>query len=240
MDNFNAPSAPASAEQANPYMNDAGAGTQSPFMSQGDMNPFGQQSATDPAYAQGQPLNGNNQFSTEQAQQQLPQSQSGGANVGDTLTAIDGTSIAFTQELHSTLGELHGAVESQLGAGTAQQLIEFGNTLPQNVQASLERMVLSGDKAQMQRAVDYVREQMVQRGGSYVPAQQGGWQAPASQGYGHQQPQQQGLSQAEFLAAYDALNQQAKQSGYGTGTHQYETQYRALVQQYSLGKRAGR
>ncbi|EPS4832780.1 hypothetical protein ACVFDQ_002757 [Enterobacter hormaechei] len=223
----------ASTGSENPYLSDSGAGQQSPFMSQVDVNPFGQQSAQDPQYAQSQPMNGNNQFSTEQ-QAQLPQQQSEGASVGDVLQAIDGTSIQYTPELQNTLGELHGAVESQLGAGTAQQLIEFGNTLPQNVQASLERMVLSGDKAQMQRAVDYVREQMQQRGGSYVPAQQGGWNTPQAQGYQH--PQQQGISQAEFHAGLSAL----ERSGFGPGHRQYDDQYRNLVQQYSLGRRSGR
>lgn len=237
MTDMNTPvSASTGSEQSNPYL-DSGAGTQSPFMSQGDVNPFGPQSAVDAQYAQSQPLHGNNQFSTEQ---QLPQQQSEGANVGDTLQAIDGTQISYTPELQGVLGELHSSVESQLGAGTVDKMLEFGSTLDQSTQASLERMVLSGDPSQMQRAVQFIQQKMHDSGAGYVPQQQGGWNTPQAQGYGYQQPQQQGLSQAEFLAAYDALNQQAKQSGYGTGTHQYDTQYRALVQQRSLGKRSGR
>ncbi|ELH8509757.1 hypothetical protein Q8309_001381 [Salmonella enterica] len=233
MDNFqSAPSAPASTGSENPYLNgSADAGQQSPYMSQGDVNPFGQQSATDPAYAQGQPLHGNNQFTAEQ-QAQLPQQQSEGAQVGDVLQTMDGTQVQYSQELHNSFGELHQAIEGQLGAGTVDRMLEFGQTLDQNTQSALERMLLSGDRDSMQRAIQFVQGKMHEAGAGYVPQQQGGWNTPQANGY--QQPQ--GISRDEFHAGLSAL----ERSGYSPGHRQYDEQYKQLVQQYSLGKRTGR
>ena len=126
------------------------------------------------------------------------------------------------------MGQFHQSVESQLGQGTVDAMLQYAGTLDAGTQSTLERMVMSGDPAQMQRAVQYLQERMA--GGSitgYVPN-------------GQTAAQPVGMSHAEFIAAYDQLSQWAQQSGYGPGHRQYDEQYRALVAQRSAGKRAGR
>jgi hypothetical protein len=82
-------------------------------------------------------------------------------------------------------------------------MLQYAGTLDAGTQSTLERMVMSGDPAQMQRAVQYLQERMA--GGSitgYVPN-------------GQSAAQPVGMSHAEFIAAYDQLSQWAQQSGYG-------------------------
>ena len=149
-------------------------------------------------------------------------------SVGDTLQLQDGTTVELTPELHGLMGQFHQSVESQLGQGTVDAMLQYAGTLDAGTQSTLERMVMSGDPAQMSRAVQYLQERMA--GGSitgYVPN-------------GQTAAQPVGMSHAEFIAAYDQLSQWAQQSGYGPGHRQYDDQYRALVAQRSAGKRAGR
>lgn len=131
------------------------------------------------------------------------------------------------------MGQFHQSVESQLGQGTVDAMLQYAGTLDAGTQSTLERMVMSGDPAQMQRAVQYLQERMAAGSASgYVSAQGNPYGQPAAQSVG--------MSHAEFIAAYDQLSQWAQQSGYGPGHRQYDDQYRALVAQRSAGKRAGR
>ncbi len=144
-------------------------------------------------------------------------------------TMKDGwTAVEYTAELQGLMGQFQQSIESQLGQGTVDAMLQYAGTLDAGTQSTLERMVMSGDPAQMQRAVQYLQERMA-----------GGSQTGYAQ---HGQPTAQpvGMSHAEFIAAYDQLSQWALQSGYGPGHRQYDEQYRDLVAQRSAGKRAGR
>ncbi|HAH1227677.1 hypothetical protein P2Q76_19830 [Escherichia coli] len=183
-----------------------------------------------------QPVNGNDvgQWNSNNiANQQDQNADSAGAQVGDTIPLMDGTAVEYTAELQGLMGQFHQSIESQLGKGTVDAMLQYAGTLDAGTQATLERMVLSGDPAQMQRAVQYLQEHMAAGSASgYVPAQGNPYGQPAAQSVG--------MSHAEFIAAYDQLSQWAQQSGYGPGHRQYDDQYRALVAQRSAGKRAGR
>ncbi|EGT4441920.1 TPA: hypothetical protein ACP2TQ_000509 [Escherichia coli] len=183
-----------------------------------------------------QPVNGNDggQWNSSNiANQQDQNADSAGAQVGDTIPLMDGTAVEYTAELQGLMGQFHQSIESQLGKGTVDAMLQYAGTLDAGTQATLERMVLSGDPAQMQRAVQYLQERMASGStAGYVPSQGNPYGQPAAQPVG--------MSHAEFIAAYDALNQWAAQTGRGAGTREYDQQYHALVAQRSAGKRAGR
>ncbi|MWL44368.1 hypothetical protein GQL88_16785 [Escherichia coli] len=225
------------ADNQNPYLA-AGADAapqQSPYMAApvGADNGASRFSSApaDADFLRTQPVNGNDggQWNNGSiANQQDQNADSAGAQVGDTIPLMDGTAIEYTAELQGLMGQFHQSIESQLGQGTVDAMLQYAGTLDAGTQSTLERMVMSGDPVQMQRAVQYLQERMA--GGSitgYVPNGQ-----PAAQSVG--------MSHAEFIAAYDQLSQWAQQSGYGPGHRQYDEQYRALVAQRSAGKRAGR
>ncbi len=225
------------ADNQNPYLA-AGADAasqQSPYMAApvGADNGASRFSSApaDADFLRTQPVNGNDggQWNNSNiANQQDQNADSAGAQVGDTIPLMDGTAIEYTAELQGLMGQFHQSIESQLGHGTVDAMLQYAGTLDAGTQSTLERMVMSGDPAQMQRAVQYLQERMA--GGSqtgYVPN-------------GQTAAQPVGMSHAEFIAAYDQLSQWAQQSGYGSGHRQYDEQYRALVAQRSAGKRAGR
>jgi hypothetical protein len=72
--------------------------------------------------------------------------------------------LLSTAELQGLMGQFHQSVESQLGQGTVDAMLQYAGTLDAGTQSTLERMVMSGDPAQMQRAVQYLQERMA--GGS--------------------------------------------------------------------------
>lgn len=225
------------ADNQNPYLA-AGADAasqQSPYMAApvGADNGASRFSSApaDADFLRTQPVNGNDggQWNNSNiANQQDQNADSAGAQVGDTIPLMDGTAIEYTAELQGLMGQFHQSIESQLGHGTVDAMLQYAGTLDAGTQSTLERMVMSGDPAQMQRAVQYLQERMA--GGSQTGYVQNG--QPAAQPVG--------MSHAEFIAAYDQLSQWAQQSGYGPGHRQYDEQYRALVAQRSAGKRAGR
>jgi hypothetical protein len=121
---------------------------------------------------------------------------------------MDGTAIEYTAELQGLMGQFHQSIESQLGQGTVDAMLQYAGTLDAGTQSTLERMVMSGDPAQMQRAVQYLQERMAAGTATgYVPSQ--------GNSYGQPTAQPVGMSHAEFIAAYDQLSQWAQQSGYG-------------------------
>ncbi|ELQ6146600.1 hypothetical protein R2244_002667 [Cronobacter sakazakii] len=230
------------ADNQNPYLA-AGADAasqQSPYMAApvGADNGASRFSSApaDADFLRTQPVNGNDggQWNNGNiANQQDQNANSAGAQVGDTLQLQDGTTVELTPELYGLMGQFHQSVESQLGQGTVDAMLQYAGTLDAGTQSTLERMVMSGDPAQMQRAVQYLQERMAAGSASgYVPAQGNPYGQPAAQPVG--------MSHAEFIAAYDALNQWAAQTGRGAGTREYDQQYHALVAQRSAGKRAGR
>ncbi|WP_423266689.1 hypothetical protein [Escherichia coli] len=230
------------ADNQNPYLA-AGADAasqQSPYMAApvGADNGASRFSSApaDADFLRTQPVNGNDggQWNNSNiANQQDQNADSAGAQVGDTIPLMDGTAIEYTSELQGLMGQFHQSVESQLGQGTVDAMLQYAGTLDAGTQSTLERMVLSGDPAQMQRAVQYLQERMAAGSASgYVPAQGNPYGQPAAQPAG--------MSHAEFIAAYDRLNQWAAQTGRGAGTQEYDNQYAALVAQRSAGKRAGR
>lgn len=225
-------------QNVNPYLSGADiAPQQSPYMAA----PVGadngasrfDQTTPDADFLKTQPANINQSWSESNFANQQDQQIDVAAQVGDTLQLQDGTTVDLTPELHGLMGQFHQSVESQLGQGTVDAMLQYAGTLDAGTQSTLERMVLSGDPAQMQRAVQYLQERMAAGSASgYVPAQGNPYGQPAAQSVG--------MSHAEFIAAYDQLSQWAQQSGYGPGHRQYDEQYRALVAQRSAGKRAGR
>ena len=230
------------ADNQNPYLA-AGADAasqQSPYMAApvGADNGASRFSSApaDADFLRTQPVNGNDggQWNNGNiANQQDQNADSAGAQVGDTLQLQDGTTVELTPELHGLMGQFHQSVESQLGQGTVDAMLQYAGTLDAGTQSTLERMVMSGDPAQMQRAVQYLQERMAAGSATgYVPSQGNTYGQPAAQPVG--------MSHAEFIAAYDALNQWAAQTGRGAGTREYDQQYHALVAQRSAGKRAGR
>lgn len=230
------------ADNQNPYLA-AGADAapqQSPYMaaSVGADNGASRFSSApaDADFLRTQPVNvnGGGQWNNGNiANQQDQNADSAGAQVGDTLQLQDGTTVELTPEIHGLMGQFHQSVESQLGQGTVDAMLQYAGTLDAGTQSTLERMVMSGDPAQMSRAVQYLQERMAAGSATgYVPSQGNTYGQPAAQPVG--------MSHAEFIAAYDQLSQWAQQSGYGPGHRQYDEQYRALVAQRSAGKRAGR
>ncbi|HHH2809562.1 TPA: hypothetical protein ACPZWN_003329 [Citrobacter amalonaticus] len=230
------------ADNQNPYLA-AGADAvpqQSPYMAApvGADNGASRFSSApaDADFLRTQPVNGNDggQWNSSNiANQQDQNADSAGAQVGDTIPLMDGSAVELTPELHGLMGQFHQSVESQLGQGTVDAMLQFAGTLDAGTQSTLERMVMSGDPAQMQQAVQYLQERMAAGSATgYVPSQGNTYGQPAAQPVG--------MSHAEFIAAYDQLSQWAQQSGYGPGHRQYDEQYRALVAQRSAGKRAGR
>lgn len=228
-------------QNVNPYLSGADAAPQqSPYMAApvGADNGASRFSSApaDADFLRTQPVNGNDggQWNNSNiANQQHQNADSGGAQVGDTIPLMDGTAIEYTAELQGLMGQFHQSVESQLGQGTVDAMLQYAGTLDAGTQSTLERMVMSGDPAQMQRAVQYLQERMAAGSASgYVHAQGNPYGQPAAQSVG--------MSHAEFIAAYDQLSQRAQQSGYGPGHRQYDEQYRVLVAQRSAGKRAGR
>ncbi|EPB4382002.1 hypothetical protein [Enterobacter hormaechei] len=225
------------ADNQNPYLA-AGADAasqQSPYMAApvGADNGASRFSSApaDADFLRTQPVNGNDggQWNNSNiANQQDQNADSAGAQVGDTIPLMDGTAIEYTAELQGLMGQFHQSIESQLGHGTVDAMLQYAGTLDAGTQSTLERMVISGDPAQMQRAVQYLQERMA--GGSQTGYVQNGQTAA----------QPVGMSHAEFIAAYDQLSQWAQQSGYGPGHRQYDEHYRALVAQRFAGKRAGR
>ncbi|HGW5385995.1 TPA: hypothetical protein ACNH1J_003890 [Enterobacter hormaechei] len=227
------------ADNQNPYLA-AGADAvpqQSPYMAA----PVGadngasrfDQTTPDADFLKTQPANINQSWSEGNFANQQDQQIDVAAQVGDTLQLQDGTTVELTPELHGLMGQFHQSVESQLGQGTVDAMLQYAGTLDAGTQSTLERMVMSGDPAQMQRAVQYLQERMAAGSASgYVPAQGNPYGQPAAQPAG--------MSHAEFIAAYDRLNQWAAQTGRGAGTREYDQQYHALVAQRSAGKRAGR
>lgn len=225
-------------QNVNPYLSGADiAPQQSPYMAA----PVGadngasrfDQTTPDADFLKTQPANINQSWSESNFANQQAQQIDVAAQVGDTLQLQDGTTVDLTPELHGLMGQFHQSVESQLGQGTVDAMLQYAGTLDAGTQSTLERMVLSGDPAQMQRAVQYLQERMASGSTTgYVPSQGNPYGQPAAQPVG--------MSHAEFIAAYDQLSQWAQQSGYGPGHRQYDEQYRALVAQRSAGKRAGR
>lgn len=225
-------------QNVNPYLSGADtAPQQSPYMAA----PVGadngasryDQTTPDADFLKTQPANINQSWNESNFANQQDQQIDVAAQVGDTLQLQDGTTVELTPELHGLMGQFHQSVESQLGQGTVDAMLQYAGTLDAGTQSTLERMVMSGDPAQMQRAVHYLQERMVAGTATgYVPSQGNPYGQPASQPVG--------MSHAEFIAAYDQLSQWAQQSGYGPGHRQYDDQYRALVAQRSAGKRAGR
>ena len=225
-------------QNVNPYLSGADiAPQQSPYMAA----PVGadngasrfDQTTPDADFLKTQPANINQSWSESNFANQQDQQIDVAAQVGDTLQLQDGTTVDLTPELHGLMGQFHQSVESQLGQGTVDAMLQYAGTLDAGTQSTLERMVMSGDPAQMQRAVQYLQERMAAGSASgYVPAQGNPYGQPAAQSVG--------MSHAEFIAAYDQLSQWAQQSGYGPGHRHYDEQYRALVAQRSAGKRAGR
>ncbi|EFN4550597.1 hypothetical protein FQG40_20145 [Escherichia coli] len=225
-------------QNVNPYLSGADAAPQqSPYMAA----PVGadngasrfDQTTPDADFLKTQPANINQSWSESNFANQQDQQIDVAAQVGDTLQLQDGTAIEYTAELQGLMGQFHQSIESQLGQGTVDAMLQYAGTLDAGTQSTLERMVLSGDPAQMQRAVHYLQERMAAGTATgYVPSQGNPYGQPAAQPVG--------MSNAEFIAAYDQLSQWAQQSGYGPGHRQYDEQYRALVAQRSAGKRAGR
>ncbi|WP_354692372.1 hypothetical protein [Phytobacter sp. RSE-02] len=226
--------------QQNPYLSDAGAGaSQSPYAAPpaGADNGASRFSSApaDAGFLKTQPVNGNDggQWNNGNIANQQDQNADVTIQVGDTIPLMDGTTVEYTAEMQSLIGQFHQSVESQLGQGSFDAMLQYAGTLDAGTQSTLERLVMSGDPAQMSRAVQYLQERMA--AGSvtgYVPSQGNPYGQPAAQPVG--------MSHAEFIAAYDQLSQWAQQSGYGPGHRQYDQQYRALVAQRSAGKRAGR
>ncbi|HBV3539728.1 TPA: hypothetical protein MDV18_004503 [Klebsiella pneumoniae] len=228
-------------QNVNPYLSGADAAPQqSPYMAApvGADNGASRFSSApaDADFLRTQPVNGNDggQWNNSNiANQQDQNADSAGAQVGDTIPLMDGTAVEYTAELQGLMGQFHQSIESQLGQGTVDAMLQYAGTLDSGTQSTLERMVMSGDPAQMQRAVQYLQERMsAGTATGYVPSQ--------GNPYGQSTAQPVGMSHAEFIAAYDQLSQWAQQSGYGPGHRQYDDQYRALVAQRSAGKRAGR
>ncbi|EJC0773211.1 hypothetical protein MX107_001148 [Escherichia coli] len=225
-----------SEQNVNPYLSGADAAPQqSPYMAApvGADNGASRFSSApaDADFLRTQPANGNDagQWNNGNiASQQDQNADSAEAQVGDTIPLMDGAAVEYTAELQGLMGQFHQSIESQLGQGTVDAMLQFAGTLDAGTQSTLERMVMSGDPAQMQRVVQYLQERIA--GGSQTGYVQHG--QPAAQPVG--------MSHAEFIAAYDQLSQWAQQSGYGPGHRQYDEQYRALVAQRSAGKRAGR
>ncbi|EOW1016740.1 hypothetical protein ACN162_001780 [Enterobacter kobei] len=225
-------------QNVNPYLSGADAAPQqSPYMAapvgaDNGANRF-DQTTPDADFLKTQPANINQSWSESNFAHQQDQQIDVAAQVGDTLQLQDGTAIEYTAELQGLMGQFHQSVESQLGQGTVDAMLQYAGTLDAGTQSTLERMVMSGDPAQMQRAVQYLQERMAAGTATgYVPSQGNPYGQPAAQPVG--------MSNAEFIAAYDQLSQWAQQSGYGPGHRQYDDQYRALVAQRSAGKRAGR
>lgn len=229
------------ADNQNPYLSDAGQSPaqQSPYTAPpvGADNGASRFSSApaDADFLKTQPVNGNDagQWNNGYIANQQDQNADVTVQVGDTIPLMDGTSVQYTAEMQSLIGQFHQSVESQLGQGSFDAMLQYAGTLDEGTQATLERLVMSGDPAQMQRAVHYLQERMA--AGSvtgYVPSQGNPYGQPAAQPVG--------MSHAEFIAAYDALNQWAAQTGRGAGTREYDQQYHALVAQRSAGKRAGR
>lgn len=226
-------------QTGNPYQaGNAAPAQQSPYMAEpvGADNGASRFTAAkaDAEYLQTQPVNNNQSWSDDPlSNQQASNVSPDELNVGDTISLIDGTPVEYTAELQGLMGEFHQSVESQLGSGAVDAMLQFAGTLDEGTQATLERLVMSGDPAQMSRAVQYLQERMAAGSATgYVPSQGNTYGQPAAQPVG--------MSHAEFIAAYDGLNQWAAQTGRGAGTREYDTQYRALVAQRSAGKRSGR
>lgn len=227
------------ADNQNPYLA-AGADAapqQSPYMAApvGTDNGASRfdQTTPDADFLKTQPANINQSWSEGNFANQQDQQIDVAAQVGDTLQLQDGTTVELTPELHGLMGQFHQSVESQLGQGTVDAMLQYAGTLDAGTQSTLERMVMSGDPAQMSRAVQYLQGRMAAGSATgYVPSQGDTYGQPAAQPVG--------MSHAEFIAAYDQLSQWAQQSGYGPGHRQYDEQYRALVAHRSAGKRAGR
>lgn len=222
-------------DNQNPYLSDAGFGaSQSPYAAPpvGADNGASRFSSApaDAGFLKTQPVNGNDggQWNNGNIANQQDQNADVTIQVGDTIPLMDGTTVEYTAEMQSLIGQFHQSVESQLGQGSFDAMLQYAGTLDAGTQSTLERLVMSGDPAQMSRAVQYLQERMA--AGSVTGYVQHG--QPAAQAVG--------MSHAEFIAAYDQLSQWAQQSGYGPGHRQYDEQYRALVAQRSAGKRAGR
>ncbi|EEY6021589.1 hypothetical protein EU677_06765 [Escherichia coli] len=225
-------------QNVNPYLSGADAAPQqSPYMAA----PVGadngasrfDQTTPDADFLKTQPANINQSWSESNFANQQDQQIDVAAQVGDTLQLQDGTTVELTPELHGLMGQFHQSVESQLGQGTVDAMLQYAGTLDAGTQSTLERMVMSGDPAQMQRAVQYLQERMSAGSSSGYVLSQGN-------PYGQPAVQPVGMSHAEFMAAYDNLNQWAAQTGRGAGTREYDAAYRDLVAQRSAGKRAGR
>lgn len=157
---------------------------------------------------------------------------SGAAQIGDVVRLDDGSTHHFTQESADLMQQFHQSVEGHFGAGAVQGMLDFARqNIDASTQASLERLVLSGDPASMQRAVNFVAQKMQGQ-------QRNVHQNAQNQFSGAQQAQQHyptGLSQQAFYEALSALERQ----GYQPGQQQYDSQYQQLVQQRALGKRQG-
>lgn len=229
------------ADNQNPYLSSADAASQqSPYMAApvGADNGASRFSSApaDADFLRTQPVNGNDggQWNNSNiANQQDQNADSAGAQVGDTIPLMDGTAVEYTAELQGLMGQFHQSIESQLGQGTFDAMLQYAGTLDAGTQSTLERMVLSGEPAQMQRAVQYLQERMAAGTATgYVPSQGNPYGQPAAQTVG--------MSHAEFMSAYDGLNQWAAQTGRGAGTREYDAAYHDLVSQRSAGKRAGR
>ncbi|MEN0579033.1 hypothetical protein AAIG39_08430 [Phytobacter palmae] len=229
------------ADNQNPYLSDAGQSPaqQSPYTAPpvGADNGASRFSSApaDAGFLKTQPVNGNDggQWNNGNIANQQDQNADVTIQVGDTIPLMDGTTVEYTAEMQSLIGQFHQSVESQLGQGSFDAMLQYAGTLDAGTQSTLERMVMSGDPAQMQRAVQYLQERMAAGSATgYVPSQGNTYGQPAAQPVG--------MSHAEFIAAYDALNQWAAQTGRGAGTREYDQQYHALVAQRSAGKRAGR
>lgn len=229
------------ADQNNPYLSaDAGAGaSQSPYAAPpvGADNGASRFSSApaDADFLKTQPVNGNDggQWNNGNIANQQDQNADVAVQVGDTISLMDGTAVEYTADMQNLIGQFHQSVESQLGQGSFDAMLQYAGTLDESTQATLERLVMSGDPAQMSRAVQFLQEKMAAGSASgYVPAQGNPYGQPAAQSVG--------MSHAEFIASYDRLNQWAAQTGRGAGTQEYDNQYRALVAQRSAGKRAGR
>ena len=132
-------------QNVNPYLSGADAASQqSPYMAApvGADNGASRFSSApaDADFLRTQPVNGNDggQWNNGNiANQQDQNADSAGAQVGDTLQLQDGTTVELTPELHGLMGQFHQSVESQLGQGTVDAMLQYAGTLDAGTQSTL-------------------------------------------------------------------------------------------------------
>ena len=237
---YGAPAAqPAPAPASNPY-GPARAATQSPFMAQPNDQRYYQ---APPDMSQQVTRSDNTSWNEGQLANIQDQNadKTGAAQIGDSIQLSDGSTYTVTEQGQALNQQFHQSVEQHFGSGAFDAMVQFAGTLSQGEQASLERLVLSGDPASMQKAAQYVAQKMqasgqnAQSAAQYRPQHQPQYQQPQP-AYPAPTEYHGGLSAQQFHSALTAL----EQSGFRPGQREYDSQYRALVQARSEGKRLGR